>query len=181
MTVHGFQDGIFTLMAYYYGFEFNLQPKPSNPIDSIRYKLWYEMFEELSDEDFMVAIKSYCYSNIYAPTSPTPIVDIIKKLKAAQIETVDEAWELVSKNLSKGVYGYLTIDENGKEIRANPFLDALRSHPVVLETVKGMMTSLASVTTDNKAYIQKEFKTIYERNIEKKITLKLEGKLMISE
>ena len=171
LSKNGFEDGMMTLMAYYNGFQFPLKPKKDNIMDTAKYNIWYEVFSELSDSDMQRVVKAYCVGNIYAPTSPTPLLEKLREIRIASVESAEQAWEIVERNLSKGVYGYQGIDDSGNVIQLNPFMDTMKKYPMILQACKEILSSLAQVTTDNKSYVRNEFKQVYGRTIESKVQI----------
>jgi hypothetical protein len=179
LSKKAFEDGMMTLMVYYNGFQFPLRPKSENIMDVAKYNVWYEVFKDLTDDEMHKVVKAYCVSNIYAPTSPTPILEKVKELKMLSIESSEQAWEIVEKNLSKGINGYKGLDHNGKIIYVNPFMDEMKKYPLIERAVKDIFSSLASITSDNKSYVRNEFKQVYGRHIESTIQIGHNSQLKI--
>lgn len=164
LSKRAFEDSMMNLMAYYNGFEFPLKPKTL--METTKYNVWYEVFKDLSDDDMHKVVKSYCTANIYAPSSPTPLIDKIRELRLMCIESAEQAWEIVEKNLYKGVKGYQGLDDSGNVVHLNPFMDTMKKYPMIMKACTEIMSSLATVTSDNKSYVRNEFKQVYGRHID---------------
>lgn len=68
----------------------------------LRKQIWYEMFRDIEGLFFKQLIHSYCRDNIFAPQSPTQLLDYGKKRIIALRPTAEEAYltvkEIVRKN-----------------------------------------------------------------------------------
>lgn len=72
MTKQTFAKGMEYLNAFYVNLKINLD----NPLVV---EVWYDVFKETKDEDFLKMIKSYCLENVFAPQSPTSILEFSKQ------------------------------------------------------------------------------------------------------
>lgn len=76
LTEQGFITGIEMLSAYYMTFKF-WQEDFKGQIE-VRKQMWYGTFKNMSDGTFTKLIERYCNENIYAPQSPTHILEFAK-------------------------------------------------------------------------------------------------------
>ena len=77
LTESGFITGIEMLSAYYMTFKFWVEEFKGQ--SEIRKKMWYATFKNMGDDDFVKLVETYCLENIYAPQSPTSILEFAKQ------------------------------------------------------------------------------------------------------
>lgn len=172
-----FLEMIGILSAYYTTFKFELLDKNGNM--SLMSDVWYEAFNQFSDEDFEAMIKAYCKENVYAPTNPTQIIEFTKsKLISQRSEEINKAWEqLLNMIAINGNSEYLTLDyKTGKNVWVNPLKQALENHDnKLLNKIYLRMSSMIESMTDySKMDVLKEFKKQYAELISQDVVTKLE-------
>ena len=72
MTKQTFAKGMEYLNVYYVNLKINLD----NPMVI---EIWYDVFKDMADDKFISLIKKYCLENVYAPQSPTSILEFAKQ------------------------------------------------------------------------------------------------------
>ena len=72
MNKQTFAKGMEYLNTYYVNLKINLD----NPMVI---EIWFDVFKHMEDENFINLIKNYCLENIYAPQSPTSILEFAKQ------------------------------------------------------------------------------------------------------
>jgi len=154
-----FIKGIKYLSVYYTNFKFDIT-------DDFSLDVWHNAFKDITDEDFKYCVETYCKLNQYAPSSPHALLDIYFDYVTDEL-TSDQAWELVEKNLNKGISGYQTIS-NGKVVYVNKFYEEIKKYPLIEETCKELESTLRDITSDNKSYTKHEFKELYKSKLERK-------------
>jgi len=142
-----------TLKAFYIQWKLDLD----NPIVQ---KLWYSVFENLSDMEFGNLIMDYCMNNVYPPQSPTHLIEHRKSMLLRLHLSGEQAWEVAySKVREHGFDVQRTADyftKNGEEEIGQSLLD-----------IRGQFVGLQ---TDSVVYVRKDFILIYERNLNKKVS-----------
>lgn len=73
-----FAKGIERLNAYYVNFKVDLD-------NQLVLEVWYEALKYIDDESFDKLIKDYCIKNVYAPQSPTHLIEWFDKLVDAYL------------------------------------------------------------------------------------------------
>ena len=82
-----FAEMMETLNAYYVNFKVDLD-------NQLVVNVWYRAFENFGDETFKEMILNYCMNNIYAPQSPTHLIQHMKDMVLLREPSGEEAWEL---------------------------------------------------------------------------------------
>lgn len=148
-----FLQGIKHLNAYYTNFNFNIN-------DDIKLKVWYDVFINYTDTDYNKLIKSYCIENIYAPQSPTHLLDYAKSLIISSFPSADEAWEHTISLLR-----YLSYD-------FKRFYDKVDSD-VISTVIKQMRADFVGLMTDQVPFVKKTFVKLYNETIQKNVSNQL--------
>lgn len=172
-----FLEMIGILSAYYTTFKFELLDKNGNM--SLMSDVWYEAFNQFSDEDFEAMIKAYCKENVYAPTNPTQIIEFTKtKLISQRSEEINKAWEqLLNLMTIHGNRAYQTLDYQGRRlITIDPLKEALEKHDnkLIYKIYFQMSAMLISMTDYTKMDVFKEFRKQYAELISQDVVTKLE-------
>lgn len=143
-----FEKGIKYLDAYYSNFNFDLQ-------NEIKAKVWYDKFKALDTNTFTTLIKNYCDRNVYAPQSPTDLLNHVAVSCTEEQLDPDAAWDLTIR-LGRKYSFYYGIDKIYKE---------LEPYPLVKQTVEEFYRRLIDLRTDDN-YTQRDFKASYKSKLE---------------
>lgn len=95
----GFKVGIEILSTYYTTFRF-WQEDFKGQIE-LRKSLWYEVFSEMNDDLFKNVIESYCRKNIYAPQSPTHLLEHIENELKNKVPKAESEYLKVKEIIKK--------------------------------------------------------------------------------
>lgn len=92
MTKIAFVKGIEYLNAYYVNFKFDID-------DKLAQKIWYQALSVIDDKSFELTIIDYCKNNVYAPQSPTHLLEWFDKLVTVYVAKISATIsQLESKN-----------------------------------------------------------------------------------
>lgn len=145
-----FLKGIKYLNAYYSNFNFNIN-------DDLKLKVWYDVFNYLHDSMFTDLIKAYCTANIYAPQSPSHLLEYAKQVRIAQSMSADEAWEYTISLLRQLSYDF------------RRFYDKV-DNTLISKVIKQMRHDFVGLMTDSLPFVKKTFVAIYNRELENTIS-----------
>lgn len=73
MTKISFVKGIEYLNAYYVNFKFDIN-------DKLAQQIWYQALSEIDNESFELLVTDYAKNNVYAPQSPTHLLEWFDKI-----------------------------------------------------------------------------------------------------
>lgn len=128
-------------------------------------KVWYDVFQNFSDEVFQGIVKGYCVSNIYPPQSPTHLLEYGKTIALRGELSGDEAWELgyslVKSNRFDVKSACKEMEEKGYHAMANAFLK--------------MGGVFKGITTDDLKWVKRDWKEKYEDELKGDIQEKIIG------
>ncbi len=174
-----FDQNMAILSVYFNSFEFPIFPNKDNYLEQLKYDIWYNAFSEIDDNTFQLLIKAYCSNNVYAPQSPSSILQTYKEVKQSNIMSSEQAWEIVDKNLWRGIRGYQTLS-NGRQVYHNDFYESIKEHTQIVEVCKEIESSLADITSDSKSYVRREFMDVYKRHSEQAVSIGYDERLKIT-
>ncbi len=124
-------------------------------------KLWYDVFKNVSDDEFEMVIKSYCLSNVYPPQNPSRILEHARNITIRQQLTDDEAWE----------YGYNLVKRyNFNMKRACDEMEENGYHAMARAFTK-MGGRFVGLTTASLPYLEKDWKERYLDEIDQIIRI----------
>jgi len=99
------------LVAYYDRFEFPLMP--NGEMENMKFNVWRDALSIIPSDRLEYVIKDYCTKNVYAPTSPTSLIEhyrsiILNYYPSAEIEFEKfiERVRLNGYDLEKHIQGY---------------------------------------------------------------------------
>ena len=151
-----FAEMMETLNAYYVDFKVDLD----NPLVV---SVWYRAFENFDDKTFKDMILNYCTNNIYAPQSPTHLIQAFKDMALLNEPSGEEAWELSYGLLKKNRYDIdVTVEQlvkDNKEVCAN--------------ALQEMKSRFRGLMTDDIPYVRKDFIDIYKRVVTQTVNQKV--------
>ena len=145
-----FLKGIKYLNAYYTNFNFNIN-------DDMKLKIWYDVFVAFDNLTFTDLVKSYCTSNIYAPQSPSHLLEYAKQVRIAQSMSADEAWEYTISLLRQLSYDF------------RRFYDKV-DNTLISNVIKQMRHDFVGLMTDQLPFVKRTFIGIYNRELENSIS-----------
>ena len=147
-----FAEMMETLNAYYVNFKVDLD-------NQLVVNVWYRAFENFDDKTFKDMILNYCTNNIYAPQSPTHIIEItFNKLLESQMGSTEAFNKIIEWWADDNI-------SNDKLIR-----NIADINEALLQTFNDMRLShigrYAKITDDfTKNQLKKEFIESYEKNL----------------
>jgi len=175
------------LLAWYNNFQFKFFDidENGNKKKTLQFIMWHEAFERFSDDDFDLLVSGYMRDNVYAPQSPTSILEYARKtiIENHKIDT-DKAWLYVKGLIQR----YGTVSETvyntlkGEFVNVNRLENELKNHDdkklfMVYEIMK---SKLQTLNIDNEPYVRKEFFEEYERLLKDEVRSSVnEGSLKI--
>jgi hypothetical protein len=148
-----FLKGLKYLNDYYVNFKFDIN-------DNAKLGIWFSVFETLDDDTFTNLIKSYCKDNIYAPQSPTHLLEHAKKRVLQYAMGEDEAWGYALDMLRS--VGYTMSRFYAK-----------CEHPIIAKAIKSMESDFYNLYTEQLPFVKKTFVKLYKEylvnNVEENI------------
>lgn len=168
LTEKTFQQSIKYLTNFYTNFNFNVA------VEIDKAKIWFGVFENMDDEIFKDLIKRYCVENIYAPQSPTHLLEFYnQKVFDKYQPKIEEAWQTLLGGIRRYGLGYTTIwsPEQNDFVNVNRLEDTLKNHDdkLILETYNMIKSRLRTMNDDNEPFVRKEFVEIYESLLKRQI------------
>lgn len=142
-----FLKGIKYLNAYYTTFNFNIN-------DNMKLEIWYNIFKETEDETYTNLVKKYCVDNIYAPQSPTHLLQYAKDILIQNKTTPEAAWEKALGTLRETGYDFKRTYEKVQDTN-------------IINSLKQMQNELTGVMTKDIPFVRNHFIDIYKREIER--------------
>lgn len=143
-----FLKGLKYMNAYYASFNFNIN-------DDYKIGVWYNIFKEVNNETYTGLIKNYCEKNIYAPQSPTHLLEYAKDIMIQNKLTAEEAWERAVTSLRNTGYNFK---------RSYTELDQ-----TTVNSIKQMEAELTGILTKDMPYARNHFIEIYKREARKEV------------
>lgn len=142
-----FINGITIMQKMFLNWNFNSK-------DALMIQLWYQVFEGLSDDEFMKLIKTYCTTRIHAPGSPNEMLQILAEEEEKKWPDPNKAFEAV-RSLIRG-YGW--------EYGSGDIYRAIKDNPALTKTVKEMESELRELRSDDN-YLPERFRKAYAINL----------------
>jgi hypothetical protein len=140
------------LSAYYTNFKFELKDEGE---PSYQFNVWYDVFKDFDEERLVEAVKSYCRNNVFAPNSPTQILEYIRKKLIESRPTADNAWEIAYGSSGVIKTCNFNIDRAIKELKK-------QGYPIIAQTVSEMRSQFIGVLTENVPYLKRDFAKLYK-------------------
>jgi hypothetical protein len=140
------------LSAYYTNFKFELKDDGE---PSYQFNVWYDVFKDFDEERLVEAVKSYCRSNVFAPNSPTQILEYIRKKLIESQPTADNAWEIAYGSSGVIKTCNFNIDRAIKELKK-------QGYHIIALTVNEMRSQFIGVLTENVPYLKRDFAELYK-------------------
>ena len=139
-----------------------------NSKDPLQMQLWYQVFEGLSDEEFMDLVKTYSTTRIHAPQSPNEMLMILAEAEEKKYEEPNKAFEHV-RNLIRD-FGWLWGEED--------IYAGISDNPALTKTVREFESELRELRTDDK-YLPEQFRRAYAINLKTMCMKKRDEKLRL--
>lgn len=146
-----FLKGLKYLNDYYVNFKFDIN-------DNNKLGIWYSVFEEVDDETFVGLIKEYCKENIYAPQSPTHLLEYAKTRLMSNFMSPDEAWEYAIGLLRSVGYTF------------SRFYDKVE-HVVISQSIKEIESEFYNLYTENLPFVKRNFVKVYSENLKQHVSV----------
>ena len=144
-----FAKAMLYLGAYYTNFKVNIE-------NDYVLEVWYEPFKDMDDTVFSNLVKSYAKSEVYAPSSPTSLLQFFRATMKLGELGGHQAWELFLSGWR----------ENGHDMTKT--YGVLERHPLIVNTIKQLETRFHGITTDELKFVSRDFVSIYEKLVEQK-------------
>ena len=142
-----FINGITIMQKVFLNWTFNAK-------DPLQIQLWYQVFEGLSDNEFMGVIKTYSTTRIHPPQSPNELLMILAEEEEKKYDDPNKAFERVRQLIR--CYGW----EWGKE----DIYVSIRDNPALYRTVKDMESELWELKSDD-TFTPERFRKAYAINL----------------
>lgn len=152
-----FLVGLKYINDYYTNFNFDVS-------NTDKIAVWYQVFKDLSKEEFQSLIKGYCLNNVYAPTSPTSLIDYYKKTFSDTYDSGEKAFENALEHVKD-------IRWELYNIKGNSLLEK-----AILECKSGFDS--LRLDSEQKPFLKKEFVKVYERLV--KLEIQKENKILLN-
>ena len=146
-----FLKGLKYLNAYYSTFNFNIN-------DDYKIGIWYNIFKEVSNETYTALIKNYCEKNIYAPQSPTHLLEHAKEVMIQSKPTPEAAWTIALDTLRSTGYNFKRTYETIKDEN-------------IVRAIMELRVDLEGIMTKDIPFVRNHFIEIYKREIKKEVEL----------
>jgi hypothetical protein len=141
-----FLKGIRYLNAYYTNFNFNIN-------DDMKLEIWYDIFKETEDTTYTNLVKKYCIDNVYAPQSPTHLLQYAKNILIQNKMTPEAAWEKALGTLRETGYNFKRTYEKVENTN-------------IVNSLKQMENELKGIMTKDIPFARNHFIDIYKREVE---------------
>ena len=168
LTEIGFKTGIEMLSAYYMTFKFWQEDFSGQ--SEIRKKMWYTTFKNMNDNTFIKLIERYCNENIYAPQSPSHILEFAKTKLIEKQPQAEMEFELV-RSLNKQYS--LRRNENTVMIKID--------NPITRKVTKSLLEDFYNIGEDNVDSIRKTFVKRFNDLLKEDTQLKTNALLGVTE
>lgn len=146
-----FLKGLKYLNDYYVNFKFDIN-------DNNKLGIWYSVFESVDDETFVGLIKEYCKHNIYAPQSPTHLLEFVKTRLMTNFMSSDEAWEYAISLLRRVGYTFSRFYEKVE-------------HEVISQSIKAIESDFYNLYTENLPFVKRSFIKVYEEKLREHVSV----------
>ena len=124
-----FINGITIMQKMFLNWTFNAKAP-------LQIQLWYQVFEGLSDNEFMGMIKTYSTTRIHPPQSPNELLMILAEEEEKKYDDPNTAFEKVRRLIRS--YGFEYGESN--------IFDHIKDNPALTKTVKDMKSELKQLT-----------------------------------
>lgn len=146
-----FLKGLKYLNAYYANFNFNIN-------DDYKIGVWYNIFKGVSNETYTTLIKNYSEKNIYAPQSPTHLLEHVKEAIIESKPTPEAAWTIALDTLRNTGYNFKRTYEKIEDGN-------------IVRTIMELRVDLDGIMTKDIPFVRNHFIEIYKREIKKEVEL----------
>lgn len=143
-----FIEGLIYIRDYYTTFNFDIKSET-------KVGVWYDVFKNYTDDTFTAIIKSYCRSNVYAPQSPTHLIQHVEQAIEKNTLTPDEAWEI----------GYGAIKSCEFDFRR--VYNKLENYRAISISIKQMESTFKNLYTSDVPFRKRDFIELYKREIKR--------------
>ncbi len=168
LTEIGFKTGIEMLSAYYMTFKFWVEE--FNGQTEVRKRMWYGTFKNMSDGTFTKLIERYCTENIYAPQSPSSILEFAKVKILENQPKADVEFDLVIE-LNKR-YGFYRNENTCM---------AKIPNATTRSVVKSLITRFYDVGDETREKLRKDFTERFNAQIKDDVQLQTNAMLGVKE
>lgn len=142
-----FLKGLKYINDYYTNFNFDIE-------NTGKINIWYSVFKNFDDNSFVELVQDYCRNNIYAPTSPTSILQHKTNQLMLTIESGEEVFEKVLEEIRRKRWFLKEVSFKNEVI--NKTYNDCFSDFVALRDDEGQLV-----------YTKKTFINAYNKNIQK--------------
>ena len=142
-----FINGITIMQKVFLNWTFNAK-------DPLQIQLWYQVFEGLSDEDFMNLIKTYSTTRIHPPQSPNELLMILAEEEEKKYADPNEAFERVRQLIRD--FGWMWGEED--------IYAGIEKNPALTKTVREFESELRELRADDK-FLPEQFRRAYAINL----------------
>lgn len=157
-----FLKGLQYLKACYVKWEFDL----SNPVVI---ETWYRKFSKLTDNQYRLMIESFTDNNKFPPQSVADLLEELKKVYIAVEMNADDAWAYVLDQIRTYSFHY----------RPEKIYESLEDKPALKKTVEQLESQLYDLKSNDVPVVSREFKKVYENNINNYSNTKVETLLSL--
>jgi hypothetical protein len=158
LTEQGFITGIEMLSAYYMTFKFWQEDFEGQK--EVRKRMWYGTFKNMSDVTFTKLIERYCTENIYAPQSPSSILEFAKVKLLEKQPKADSEFDYVIE-LNKKYSLYRNLDTCMTKI----------DNEITRKVTKALLRRFYNVGEDNREELRKDFVKRYNEYLKDDVQL----------
>jgi hypothetical protein len=166
LSAERFLSSITYLCCYYPNFKFEVKDKSDEKKVSYQFNVWYDVFKEFEEELFVKVIETYCRENVYAPQSPSQILEFMREKMITHSKSGEKAWEIVYGE--KGV-----IKECGFNIDKSVSKLLEMNEKVIAETVSEMKSEFTNLLTEQLPYVKRNFIKVYQEVLKKYVYKKV--------
>jgi hypothetical protein len=164
LTLQRFLKIIQYLSSYYNNFKFDIYEEDEfgNKTPSHQAEVWFDVFKDFNELELVEAIKRYCKENIYAPQSPTHILEFIRKKMLENSPSAESVFnEIVERFRNHYYYDKKVVEmyeQEGNHLIAKIISDLKQDFRLWYNGSEEQLT-----------WLKKVFITHYERELEKTV------------
>lgn len=144
-----FLQGLKYLNAYYTNFNFDIN-------NDFKIGIWYNTCKHIDGDTFSALIKAYCEQSIYAPQSPTHLLEFARSLTISQHMNVDNAWDYalaLVRSLNYDFRHFYTKCE----------------YTIISDTIKQIQGDFVGLLTEHLPFVKKHFVEVYHSKVKQHV------------
>lgn len=153
-----FLQGLKYLNAYYSNFNFDIN-------DDFKISVWYNTFKHIDGDSYSALVKAYCEQSIYAPQSPTHLLEFARTLTIGQHMNSDNAWDYALSILRAYNYDFRHFYNKCE-------------YGIISDTIKQIQGDFVGLLTEHLPFVKKHFVEVYHTKIKQHVDTQVKEGLL---